>query len=120
MKKIALIIAATAVLTTGCSSMMTTEVGAYKTGIEVTQEQLTALKPGSKQSDVVASIGHPSRKEMLGEKELWYYDFTKIRQLGGNVNESTVFEFSKAGTLLQSYKTGNAGKTGNALLDAAK
>lgn len=119
-KRFISVLATCVILTTGCSTMMTTEVGAYKTGTEVTQDQLAALKPGAKQSDVVASIGHPSRKEMLGEKEVWYYDFTKIRQLGGNVNESTVFEFSKAGTLLQSYKTGNAGKTGNALLDAAK
>jgi hypothetical protein len=35
------------------------------------------------------------------------------------VSESTVFEWDALGKLLQFYKTGKSGKTGNTLLDTA-
>lgn len=117
MKKVLLAVSVAALFATGCAS---TDLGAYKTGTEVTQAQLSGFQVGkSTQADVVQAIGQPARKQALGDKEVWYYDFTKIRHIGANVSESTVFEFDKSGKLLQSYKTGNSGKTGNALLDAA-
>lgn len=119
MKKLVLCLATVATitaLTTGCASTPLD----YKTGTQVSQEQLSSFVAGkTKQSDVVASIGQPNRKEALNSKEVWYYDFTKVGALGGNVSEATVFEWDAKGNLLQSYKTGKAGKTGNALLDAA-
>lgn len=92
---------------------------AYKSGTEITQEQFDALTVGkSRKDDVIAAVGHPGRKEQLGDHQTWYYDFTKIRHFGGDVNESTVFEFDKAGKLVDKYKTAN-GKGGNPLEAAA-
>lgn len=97
------------------------DIGAYKSGTEVTQAQMDAMTVGkSTKDDVVAAVGRPNRREEIGGKEVWYYDFTKIRHFGGNVSESTVFEFDKAGKLADKYKTGNSAKTGNPLIDAAK
>lgn len=93
----------------------------YKTGTEVTQAQVAGFLPGkTTQAQVIAAIGHPNRKESLGQKEVWYYDYNKISAFfGGHVNESTVFEWGVKGQLIQVYKTGKTGKTGNALIDAA-
>lgn len=92
----------------------------YKSGTQISQEQIAAVKPGATQADVVAKFGQPTKKMPLNGKEAWYYDYQKIGALfGGNVNESTVFEFDSTGKLLQSYKTGGNKNTGNALLDAA-
>ncbi len=119
MKKILLVgtaLAALALVTTGCANTPLD----YKTGTQVSQEQLSSFVAGkTAQADVIAAIGQPNRKEPLNGKEVWYYDFTKVGALGGNVSEATVFEWDTKGNLLQSYKTGKAGKTGNALLDAA-
>lgn len=118
MKKIILAISVSAALITGCTS---TDIGAYKTGTEVTQEQLGNFKIGeSTQTDITQTLGQPERKQALNDKEIWYYDFTKIRHIGANVSESTVFEFDKSKKLIQSYKTGSNGNTGNALIDASK
>lgn len=103
---------------TGCAQVG--DMGAYKTGVEVTQAQMDSLKPGSSKDDVFKSVGGPARKDQVNGVETWYYDFSKIKHFGGNVSETTVFEFDKAGKLIKSYKTGNNQKTGNALLDAAK
>ncbi len=92
----------------------------FKSGTEVKSAQLAQFTPGkTAQSDVIAAIGQPNRKEALNSKELWYYDYSRIGALGGNTSESTVFEWDSKGKLLQAYKSGQAGKTGNALLDAA-
>lgn len=103
----------------GCATV--SDIGAYKSGIEVTQEQYDSLTAGkSKEADALAKIGHPSRKEQIGTTTTWYYDFTKIRHFGGNVNEATVLEFDKSGILRKKYKTGSSAKTGNPLLDASR
>ncbi len=92
----------------------------YKTGTEVTQTQMSQFVSGkTTQAEVIASVGHPNRKEPLSSKEAWYYDYNKIGAFSGNVNESTVFEWDASKKLLDVYKTGKTGKTGNALLDAA-
>lgn len=93
----------------------------YRAGTEVSRTQLAQFIPGkTRQTDVTRAIGHPNRKEALGAKEIWYYDFNKIGAVfNGNISESTVFEWNASGNLLQAYKTGQSGKTGNALLDAA-
>lgn len=97
------------------------ELGAYKTGTEITQEQLDKFVVGkSKKADVTAEVGHPNRREQLGDNQVWYYDFTKIRHIGKNVSEATFFEFDKAGLLVDKGKTGSNAKTGNPLLDAGK
>lgn len=106
---------ASAIIFTGCSSSPLD----YKTGTEVTQTQLEQFKPGATQQQIVSVIGQPGRKEAVGAKELWYYDYQKVGAFGGNVSESTVFEFDSSMKLIQAYKTGKAGKSGNALLDAA-
>lgn len=93
----------------------------YETGTYISQEQISSFKPGdATQTQVVTAIGQPSRKESVGSKELWYYDYTRIGAFfNGNDNESTVFEWSSTSELLQAYKTGRTGKTGNPMIDAA-
>lgn len=56
------------------------------------------------QDDVRGAFGAPSSREQLGDTQVWYYDFVKIKSFGKNIQEATVFEF---------------GKTGNPLIDAA-
>ena len=117
MKKLIAVAALAAAFSTAHASGFLT----HETGIEVTREQFDGLVVGkSVQADVVGSVGHPSRKEQLGDHQAWYYDFTKIRTFGKNIDESTVFEFDGKGVLAKKYKTGNTSRTGNALLDAAR
>jgi len=105
----------------GCSTIESVgDFGAYETGIFISQERMNlAIDGSSSQKDISDLYGHPNRKDQVSEKELWYYSYNKIRTVGGNISESTVFEFNKKGTLLKHYKTNQSGKTGNALLDAA-
>lgn len=92
----------------------------YKTGTEVSATQLQAFVPGkTTQAQVITSIGQPNRKEAVGDKEVWYYDYNKVGAFGGNVSEATAFEWNNKSQLISAYKTGKSGKTGNALLDAA-
>lgn len=110
------LITASIILTSGCVSTPLD----YKQGTQVSQQQLEKFEPGkATQTDVVEAIGQPNRKEPLNGKEIWYYDFNKVGALGAHISEATVFEWDAKGNLLQSYKAGKSGKTGNALLDAA-
>lgn len=95
--------------------------GDYKTGIEVTPEQMETFKKNSTtKEEIISSIGHPPSREMFNGREVWKYHFTRISHFGPNAFEDTVFEFNKNGTLHSFYKTGGTpGKSGNALLDAA-
>ena len=81
---------------------------AYTQGKEVSTAQLEAFVVGkSTKADVEQSVGNPQRKQDLNGGEAWYYDFTKIsiNPFGGNVDESTVFEFDKKGVLTKKYKS---------------
>ena len=92
----------------GCGSI---DIGAYETGVEVKAEKLATFKPGiTKQKEIEATLGHPSRKENGKGKETWYYDYSKIRHLGANVSESTVFIFNDADVLLSVSKVGAPNK----------
>lgn len=85
---------------------------AYTTGTEVSQEKLDSIVINkSKQSDVEKIIGYPARKQTLGNKEVWYYDFTRIsaNPFGGNVDESTVIEFNSKGIVVKKYKAKGTG-----------
>lgn len=94
-----------------------------KTGTQVTETQMSSLIDNrSKQADVIAAIGHPTRLTQAGTKEIWYYDFTQIGQsiIGKNINETTAFEFNARGVLVAHYKTGaQQGNSTNPLLKAA-
>lgn len=95
----------------------------YETGTYIAPETMQQLKSSSaSQDEVVKQIGYPNSKSELSGKEIWKYDYSLITALPGapNKNESTVFEWSKAGKLLDAYKTnGGAGSNGNPLLKAA-
>jgi len=94
--------------------------GAYTTGTEITQQQLDAAEVGkTTQDDVRGAFGAPSRREQLGDTQVWYYDFVKIKSFGKNVQEATVFEFGKTGVLSAKSKTNAVGKTANPRIDAA-
>lgn len=107
----------------GLTACGTTDFGAMKSGTQVSEAQMSSLIDGrSKQADVVAAVGHPSRKTQNGAKEIWYYDFNQIGQaiVGRNINETTAFEFNNKGVLVAHYKTGGqVGTSSNPLLRAA-
>ncbi|MBK5542161.1 outer membrane protein assembly factor BamE [Pseudomonas sp. TH05] len=95
----------------------------YNSGTQVSSQQLAQFQKGkTTQQQVTAAIGHPPKKSEVGGKEIWTYPYTKIAALpfAPNVNESTIFEWSSKGVLLDVYKGGGTpGQSGNALLDAA-
>lgn len=94
--------------------------GGYTTGTEINQEQMDSAEIGkTTQKQVSEAFGAPSRREQLGDTQVWYYDFVKIKHFGKNVTEATVFEFDKKGVLTAKSKTNSVGKTGNPLIDAA-
>jgi outer membrane protein assembly factor BamE len=94
--------------------------GAYTTGTEITQAQMDAAEVGKTTQDQIReAFGAPSRREQLGDVQVWYYDFVKIKHFGKNIQEATVFEFGKNGVLKTKSKSNSVGKTGNPLIDAA-
>lgn len=101
-------VAVFSIILVGCGSV---DIGAYETGVEVTSEKLASFKPGvTRQKEIEAALGHPSRKENGRGKETWYYDYSKIRHLGSNISESTVFTFNDADVLLSASKVGSPNK----------
>jgi outer membrane protein assembly factor BamE len=95
-------------------------IGKYETGVYVSDATMSALVDHkSTQADVIGAVGRTGDRQLLGNREVWSYGYTKIASFGGNVSETTVFEFDRRGVLLAHYKThGNAG-SGNALTKAA-
>ena len=94
----------------------------HTSGTEITQEQLDAVTVGkTTKQDIMDAFGAPSRREQLGDSQVWYYDFTKIAVFSKDKSEATVFEFDKAGMVTSKGRAGGGGapKTGNPLLDAA-
>lgn len=121
----ALITAISMTILSGCSGLKDASTPLdYTTGTHVSQDTLRQLEPGkTSQDQVAAKIGYPSqRNEVLG-KEVWTYTYTKISAIpfvGSNQFENTVFEWSKNGALLKTYKSaGTSGQSGNPLLNAA-
>lgn len=86
----------------GCVAVQT-----FATGTPVSAQQMAAfVDRQSTQQDVLAVIGQPPRKEMLGTKEVWRYDYTEFNKIRGvDINETAVFEFDGKGVLVAHYKT---------------
>lgn len=86
----------------GCVAVQT-----FTTGVPVSAQQMAAfVDRQSAQQDVLAALGQPPRKEMLGTKEVWRYDYTEFNKMRGvDINETAVFEFDRKGVLLAHYKT---------------
>ena len=100
------------------------DFGAMKTGIQVSDDQMAqVIDKKTTAEEVVRLIGHPGRQAQVGEKEMWYYDYTQIGHVivgGRNVSETTVFEINKRGVVISHYKTsGSGGTSSNPLLKAA-
>jgi len=94
--------------------------GDYTTGVEITQAQMDTLEVGkTRQDQVREQFGVPARREQLGDTQVWYYDYVKIKAIGKNIQEATVLEFNGQGVLTAKSKSNAIGKTGNPLLDAA-
>ncbi len=106
MKKVFLTsLVSTCIFLSGCSAISKLD---YETGVNVTQSQMQSFKPGeTHKDDVVALIGEPGKKEMLGEVEIWRYHHVLIPALPTkkNINEDTVFEWDNNSKLLKAYKT---------------
>lgn len=99
---------AAALLFTGCAKLQ--DVGAYTEGAEVTTTKMDQIVEGkSKMADVEKIVGYPLNKKETKNGEIWYYPFTKIRHLGSNVSETTIFEFNKKGTVVKKYKAAGSG-----------
>ena len=98
------------------------DVGAYVTGVKVSDDVMAKVKDNvSTQDDVIRLVGQPARKDQVGAKESWYFDYSKISHLAANESETTVFQFNAKRIVIAHFKTGKpAGTSGNALLDAAR
>ncbi|MCB5162598.1 hypothetical protein [Marinomonas algarum] len=123
MKKSTLIASAllSSSLLTGCAVVDDlTRSWSYETGIDVSSEQMESLKDGkSDKSDVTRIVGYPSKKEIIRNTEIWYYNYTFIPPFPGqkNINRATVFEFNDKDILISHYKT--ASKSQDPLSQAA-
>lgn len=108
-------------LVTGCSSTDSMlDLGAYENGTEVTQEDLQKISFNKTTADELRSIlGHPQKTESMSDHQLWYYDYTKIRHFGGNVNESNVFKISNNIVVEHYTSKGRSTATGNPLVEKA-
>ncbi|GGB05464.1 hypothetical protein [Agarivorans gilvus] len=94
---------------------------AYETGVEVSQEQMLQYVDGeTTKQQLIADLGHPSRKQVINEVETWFYDYVYIPPFPGqrNISEASAFDFNPQGVLISHYKT--QGKSGNPLIEAAK
>lgn len=96
----------------------------YETGQFVAPEKVQELKASkATQAQVVKAIGYPSSKTEVGGNILWQYQYnliTAIPFVGKNKAESTVFEWTRSGKLIDAYKTnGGSGSSSNPLLNAA-
>ena len=88
--------------------------GNHVTGTEITQKQLDAIEVGKATQDQIRdAFGAPTRREQLGDTQVWYYDYAKIKHFGKNEQTSTVFEFGKDGVLKVKSKGAAPAKTGN-------
>ena len=123
MKKVVFLVAAalTVSMLGGCAGGKTPldyEVGTY-----IAPEKVQQLKASeATQKQVVNALGYPTSKSEVVGKEIWKYDYSLIAALpfAKNKNESAVFEWNRAGKLVDAYKTnGGAGSAGNPLLKAA-
>ncbi|OJH79564.1 MAG: hypothetical protein BSK19_04440 [Stenotrophomonas maltophilia] len=120
MRALALALILAAPLAVSTTSAYANPFGAYTTGIEITQQQMDTLEVGkTTQDNIREKFGAPGRREQLGDTQVWYYDFVKIKSFGKNIQEATVLEFNKQGVLTAKSKSNAVGKTGNPLIDAA-
>lgn len=109
---LALLLAAPLALSTPAANA--NPLSGVKTGTEITQKQMDAVEVGKATQDQVReAFGAPTRREQLGDTQVWYYDFAHIKHFGKNVQESTVFEFGKDGKLKVKSKGAAPAKTGN-------
>lgn len=100
----------------GCASIK--DIGAYTEGTQITEAKMMEIKEGvSKKSDVEKLIGYPPSKQEMKNGEIWRYPYTKIRHIGSNISETTVFEFNEKGVVVKKYKTQGAASS-NPLLNA--
>ena len=107
-----------------CTACVRIPTEPMNTGMQVTNVQMERVVDHKTTSeDLIKMIGHPQRQTQLGDKTLWYYDFTSIAQSfggGKNISETTVFELDKNSIVTSHYKTaGSGGSSSNALLKAA-
>ncbi len=119
-----LLVAAAVASLTACGSVPgLADLGAMKTGTQVSAEQMAQIADNkTTQAEVVSLLGQPNRKAQVGNKEVWYYDFTQIGQavIGRNISETTAVEFNGKGVVVSHYKTGGTpGQSSNPLLKAA-
>ena len=112
------------VVLSGCQALPENikDMGAYVTGVKVSEDVMAKIKDNaSTQDDVIRLVGQPARKDQVGAKESWYFDYSKISHLAANESETTVFQFNAKRIVTGHFKTGKpAGASGNALLDAAR
>lgn len=114
-------------LLSGCAAVSKlSDTMSYKTGVNVTDQQLAGLqanKGKATQEQVIEALGFPSDKMNVSGKELWRYPYTKINAIpfaGKNESFTTVVEFNAKGVMLNAYKSnGSAGSSDNPLLKAA-
>ena len=88
----------------------------YRTGTQISGGQFAQfIDKKTTETELIARLGEPDRKTRAGAKEIWYYDFVQIapEYMGGNINETSAFEFNGDGVLLTHYKTAGTAKAAN-------
>ncbi len=117
MRTYALVLLLAAPLAFAVAPVHANPFGDHVTGIAITQAQLDELEIGKTTQDQIrGKYGAPTRREQLGDTQVWYYDYARIKAFGRNVQESTVFEFGKDGRLKVKSKGGAPTSTGNPFL----
>ncbi len=98
MRALALALILAVPLAVSTTSAHANPFGAYTTGIEITQQQMDTLEVGkTTQDNIREKFGAPGRREQLGDTQVWYYDFVKIKSFGKNIQEATVLDHEGVG-----------------------
>ena len=86
------------------SACNATDIGAYESGVKITQGDLKKILNDGDKEKVLSLIGEPTRKEYRNNIDIWFYDYKKIRHIGKNISTSSVFEFDKE-KIIRHYET---------------
>jgi hypothetical protein len=96
------VIAVTTLSLQGCDSMGgLSNVAVRQSGRQVSDGELALFHDRyAHEADVMRELGQPSRKQMVGSRDRWFYDYSRTSASGDLDTESTVFEFDANALLL--------------------
>lgn len=114
LKFISVLLLSISVFVTGCSMFN------YETGTRITDQQLQTITKGkTTSSDILHSLGQPTKIFNTNEGDQYVYEYSVIKSFGRNVNESVTVILNKKGIVTDYLVNRNANNSSNPLLDAA-